>query len=121
MLLTYSPTCLFPDTHSCTDSSVPSHPLQFLPFRFEFCPSGGCEIRSCYFICLPTGEAEPWGPCGDDFVFPSQLAALKRQKRQSAIFWLMMSIFQEGSGEFPTEFIVNYCEDLGVTIGMTHL
>lgn len=54
-------------------------------------------------------------------MFPSQLVALKRQKRQSAIFWLMMSIFQERSGEFPTEFIVNYCEDLGVTIGMTHL
>jgi hypothetical protein len=33
----------------------------------------------------------------------------------------MMSIFEEGSVEFPTEFIANYCEDLGVTISMTHL
>lgn len=33
----------------------------------------------------------------------------------------MMSIFQEGSGEYPTEFIANYDEDLGVTISMTHL
>lgn len=33
----------------------------------------------------------------------------------------MMSIFEERIGEFPTEFIANYCEDLGVTIRMTHL
>lgn len=33
----------------------------------------------------------------------------------------MMSIFQERSGEYPTEFIANYYEDLGAAIGMTHL
>lgn len=101
------PCCHTPSSSCCLD--------------FEFFPSRGCGIRSCCFICLPTGEAELWGPCGDGFVFPPSWLLWRRQERQSAIFWLMMSVFQGRSAEFPTEFIANYCEDLGVTICMTHL
>lgn len=38
VLLTCSPSCLFPDTHCWTDSSTLSHPLQFLLFRFWVFP-----------------------------------------------------------------------------------
>lgn len=73
-------------------------------------------------ICLSRGEAEPHAaPWGVSYSVPQLVALKKTETPKCYFFWLMMSVFQKGSGEYPTEFIANYYEDLGVIIGMTHL
>lgn len=71
------------------------------------------------FICLPSCEAQPHSLLG--VVFSSQLFALKKTEMLKCHFLAYDVSFQDRGGEYPTEFIANYYEDLGVTIVMSHL
>lgn len=85
----------------------------------DFFPPGGVEQDLAVLIRLPSWEARPCRLLGA--VFSLSLAALKKAEMSKCYFLAYDVNFQERSGEFPTEFITNYYEDLGVTIVMSHL
>lgn len=98
----------------------PLHTLPPLAVRgLGFCPPVGVEQDLAALIRLPSWEARPCGLLGAVFSFP--LVALKKAEMSKCYFLAYDVNFQERSGEFPTEFITNYYEDLGVTIVMSHL
>lgn len=85
----------------------------------RFWPSDEGGAGLAVLIRLPPWEARPCHLLGAVVSFP--LVTLKKAEMSKWYFLAYDVSFPERSGEFPTEFITNDYEDLGVTIVMSHL